>query len=66
MPQILMDPESKSLVEEFRPGQGAVQEPSRYPETCVAPVASEQEACATAELAHNFHRNLPRDSASIT
>jgi len=37
MPQILMDPESKSLVEEFRPGQGAVQEPSRYPETCVAP-----------------------------
>jgi len=51
MPQILMDPESKSLEERFALVRTPCENRSRYPEACVTPVADEWEARAGAEPA---------------
>jgi len=58
MPQILIDPESKSLVERFALIKTPRKNRSRYPEACVTPVASEQEARAGAIPARNLHPAL--------
>jgi len=58
MPQILMDPESKSLQERFALVKTPRRNRPRYPEACVILVASEQEACAGAEPARNLHPAL--------
>ena len=50
MPQIVIDPDSKSLEER--------RNRSRYPEACVTPVADEREACAKARPARNLHAAL--------
>jgi hypothetical protein len=58
MPQILIDPESKSLDERFALVRTPRKNRSRFPEACVTPVAGEQEARAGAEPAHNLHAAL--------
>jgi hypothetical protein len=58
MPQILIDPESKSLAERFALIKTPRKDRSRYPETCVTPVAGEQEARAGAVPARNLHPAL--------
>lgn len=58
MPQILMDPESKSLAERFALVKTPRKNRPRYPESCVTPVADEQEAHAGAEPARNLHPAL--------
>jgi|GEM_PF-1711900 len=58
MPQILMDPESRSLRECFALVKTPRRNRFRYPEACVTPVAGKQEARAEAEPAHNLHPAL--------
>ena len=58
MPQIVIDPESKSLGERFALIKTARRNRSRYPEACVTPVADEQEAHAGAQPARNLHPAL--------
>jgi len=58
MPQILMDPESKSLAERFALVKTPRWNRSRYPEACVTPVADEGEARAGAEPARNLYPAL--------
>lgn len=58
MPQILMDPESRSLAERFALVRTPRRNRSRYPEACVTPVADEREARAGAEPARNLHPAL--------
>ena len=58
MPQILIDPESKSLDERFVLIKTPRKNRSRYPEACVTPVAGEQEARAQAVPARNLHPAL--------
>ncbi|WP_243448370.1 hypothetical protein [Candidatus Thiosymbion oneisti] len=58
MPQILMDPESKSLEERFALIKTPRRNRPRYPEACVTPVAGEQEARAGAAPARNLHPAL--------
>lgn len=58
MPQILIDPESKSLEERFALIKTPRLNRFRYPEACVTPVADEQEARAGAQPARNLHPAL--------
>ncbi len=58
MPQILIDPESKSLAERFALVKTPRKNRSRYPEACVTPVADEQEAQAGAGSAPDLHPAL--------
>jgi len=58
MPQILIDPESKSLAERFALIKTPRKNRSRYPEACVTPVAGEQEAREGAKPAQNLHPAL--------
>jgi len=55
VPQILIDPESKSLAEHFALVKTPRKHRSRYPEACVIPIADEQAARAGAKPAHNLH-----------
>jgi len=58
MPQIVIDPDSKSLEERFALIKTPRKDRSRYPEACVTPVADEREACAKAQPARNLHAAL--------
>ncbi|MCG6860827.1 MAG: hypothetical protein LJE70_06055 [Chromatiaceae bacterium] len=58
MPQILIDPESKSLDERFALIKTPRRNRARYPEACVTPVAGEQEARAGAEPERDLHPAL--------
>ena len=58
MPQILIDPESKSLGECFALIKTPRKNRSRYPEACVTTVADEQEARAGTEPTRNLHPAL--------
>jgi len=58
MPQILMDPEFRSLAERFALVKTPRKHRTRYPEGCVTPVTGEQEARAEAEPACNLHPAL--------
>jgi len=58
MPHILIDPESKSLDERFALVRTPRKNRSRYPEACVTPVASEQEARNGAAAERNLHPAL--------
>ena len=58
MPHILIDPESKSLGERFALIKIPRKNRSRYPETCVTPVADEPEARAGADPSRNIHAAL--------
>jgi hypothetical protein len=58
MPQILIDPESKSLDERFALIKSPRRNRSRYPEACVTPVADEQQARARALPERNLHAAL--------
>jgi hypothetical protein len=58
MPQILIDPESKSLDERFALIKTPRRNRARYPEACVTPVAGEQEARAGAEPERVLHPAL--------
>jgi hypothetical protein len=55
MPQILIDPESKSLEERFALVKTPRRNRSRYPEACVTPVDGENDARAGAQPARNLH-----------
>jgi len=58
MPQILIDPESKSLAECFALVKTPRRNRSRYPEACVTPVVDEQEARSRAGSASDLHPAL--------
>lgn len=58
MPQIIIDPESKSLEERYALIKSPRRNRVRYPEGCVTPVADAQEAHAGAEPALNLHPAL--------
>jgi hypothetical protein len=58
MPQIVIDPESRSLDERFALIKTPRRNRSRYPEGCVTPVAREQDARARAEPEQNLHAAL--------
>ncbi len=58
MPQILIDPESKSLDERFALIKTPRRDRSRYPEACVTPVADEQQARAGTDPARNLYPAL--------
>jgi hypothetical protein len=58
MPRIIIDPESRSLAERFALVKTPRKNRPRYPEACITPVASEEEARAGAEPARNIHPAL--------
>jgi hypothetical protein len=58
MPQIVVDPESKSLEERFALIKTRRRDRSRYPEGCVTPVAGEGEARAGAQTARYVYPAL--------
>lgn len=58
MPQILIDPDSKSLDERFALIKTPRKNRSRYPEACVTTVAGEKEARAGAAPARNLYPAL--------
>ena len=58
MQTIIVDPESKSLAEHFALIKTPRKTRARYPEGCVVPVASEQEAVTGADPTKNLHAAL--------
>lgn len=55
MPQVIIDPESKSLDERFVLIKTPRKDRARYPEGCVTPVKDELEARAGALPERNLH-----------
>ena len=58
MPQVIVDPESKSLGERFALIKAPRRNRSRYPEGCVTLVEDEQAALTSAEPGRNLHPAL--------
>jgi len=58
MPQVIIDPESKSLGERFALIKAPRKNRARYPEGCVTPVTDEQAARDGAEPGRNLHPAL--------
>jgi hypothetical protein len=55
MPQVVIDPESKSLSERFALVKSPRKKRARFPEGCVTPVEDEQAALDGAEPERNLH-----------
>jgi hypothetical protein len=55
MPQVIVDPESKSLGERFALVKTKRRNRARYPEACVTPATDEPEARAGADPGRDLH-----------
>lgn len=55
MPQVIVDPESRSLDERFALVKAPRKNRARYPESCVTPVEDERAARAGAHPDGNLH-----------
>jgi hypothetical protein len=58
MPQVIIDPESRSLGERFALIKTRRKDRARYPEGCVTPVENEHEAVDSARPDRNLHAAL--------